>query len=471
MASFLSALLISSVLCFVNAVLLSISLVIYRLLFHPLANFPGSKLAAATKWYETYFDIFKGHGGQYAEEIRKMHKRYGPIIRITPAELHVEDPDWYDTLYASNPTRRDKWPPAAKMAGTPLAGISPSLPMQWVYAIVCLDQDMLIRFTMGDSEGLQTDVRRAEEWDHAFAAVTRVMNVTKHFPWLLSLGQMLPLELVRVLNPNMAGILQLQQATLAKASRYLENESGGTSKSSEPKLSQARTNARVFQSICQSALPAHEKGLQRLAQEGFTVVVAGGETTARILEMGIYYVLADSSVLNRLQEEVDEAISDRSKIPSVKTLEGLPFLDSVIKEMLRISALITSRLPMTTPNELVYKDWVIPPGTPVGMTIHDVSLDSNIFSDPDKFDPDRWTRQPSLDRYLVTFNKGTRMCQGMRFAWAELQVAFATIFRRFDLELYDTTKERDIDYVGDCHLGEHHPESVGVRVKVVGMRD
>ena len=50
-------------------------LVLYRLCFSPLARFPGSKLAAATGWYEFYHDFFRH--GNYLFEIEKMHQRYG----------------------------------------------------------------------------------------------------------------------------------------------------------------------------------------------------------------------------------------------------------------------------------------------------------------------------------------------------------------------------------------------------------
>jgi hypothetical protein len=52
--------------------------VAYRLLFGPLAAFPGPKLAALTGWYETYFECIKR--GRYWVEIEKMHKQYGMLL-------------------------------------------------------------------------------------------------------------------------------------------------------------------------------------------------------------------------------------------------------------------------------------------------------------------------------------------------------------------------------------------------------
>ena len=53
--------------------------IIYRLTYHPLATFPGPKIAAITYLYEYYYDLLhgKGPGGRYHIRIDKLHEKYG----------------------------------------------------------------------------------------------------------------------------------------------------------------------------------------------------------------------------------------------------------------------------------------------------------------------------------------------------------------------------------------------------------
>lgn len=51
---------------------------LYRLLLHPLAKFPGPKLADITRYYEGYYDVVQN--GQYTIRIAEMHKQYGTLL-------------------------------------------------------------------------------------------------------------------------------------------------------------------------------------------------------------------------------------------------------------------------------------------------------------------------------------------------------------------------------------------------------
>ena len=172
----------------------------------------------------------------------------------------------------------------------------------------------------------------------------------------------------------------------------------------------------------------------------------------------------------RLFRELQTAMPNPHKMLSLQELERLPYLTAVVLEGLRLADNSSHRLLRSFPNTaLIYNGVTIPPETVVSMTPIHLHHNPIIFSDPSEFRPERWLGDGALRlrRYLVPFGKGTRACLGMHLAHAELYLAIAVVFRRFDFELVDVTKERDFVVSRDTFNGSTSAESKGVTATVV----
>ena len=94
-------------------------------------------------------------------------------------------------------------------------------------------------------------------------------------------------------------------------------------------------------------------------------------------------------------------------------------------------------------------------------------MDPTIFPEPECFRPDRWVNNKHLERYLVAFGKGSRICLGINLAYAELFLTISTLFSRFDMELFETSLE-DVVMERDFFVATPKVGSKGVRVLVKG---
>lgn len=59
----------------IGSCLYFVGLAVYRLYLHPLAHFPGPKLAALSRWYEFYYEV--PCKGQFTFHIQDLHRKYG----------------------------------------------------------------------------------------------------------------------------------------------------------------------------------------------------------------------------------------------------------------------------------------------------------------------------------------------------------------------------------------------------------
>lgn len=154
------------------------------------------------------------------------------------------------------------------------------------------------------------------------------------------------------------------------------------------------------------------------------------------LSVATYYLLSQPTTLSKLREELEAAIANPSELPSLPALEALPYLNATVTEALRCSYGVASRLGRILPEEPIYLtsnirtpgydqnmnrtvSYVVPPGYPVSMTSVLVHTNPDIFPNPYDFKPERWLdedgkRMKSLDKYLLSFSKGTRQCLGLK---------------------------------------------------------
>ena len=98
----------------------------------------------------------------------------------------------------------------------------------------------------------------------------------------------------------------------------------------KPPDSRIPKGLNLFQSILNyKGLSPREKERNRIAQEAFVILVAGGETTAQVLTRATYHLLASEiSTLRRLKAELKTVMIDPDTQVSVHTLEQLPWLVS-----------------------------------------------------------------------------------------------------------------------------------------------
>ena len=232
----------------------------------------------------------------------------------------------------------------------------------------------------------------------------------------------------------------------------------------------------VFTDILSSKLPPEEKTVARLQDEAAGVVGAAIETTKTTLSVASFHILHNHEISRRLRTGWREANFSDPENPTWSELEQLPYPTAVVKESLRLSYGAAQRLPRISKHKAVqYDTYTIPPGTPFSMSTY-IQHTSSVFNDCFSFSPDRWLttakvasapgrEEKSLDRFFVPFSKGTRSCLGQNLAWAELYIGLSTLFRRVDLELFETEPEA-ISPAREYFIMLSPPETEGVRAIV-----
>ncbi|THX68893.1 cytochrome P450 monooxygenase [Aureobasidium pullulans] len=431
--------------------------IVRRAFFTPLRGIPGPWHASLVNWRLKTAVL----GGARADYIHALHKLYGPIVRIAPNEIAINDPasfkdihkigsgfnktNWYEYLNTNgvgkcpgvfnitNPKEhaarrkllargfsqrhiREQWESVvrekvdlavARIKSNATSGTADVLKW-WTY----LATDVSAHLMFGESFHMLESGKRVP-YIEALEKATICSAISWELPLVYWIGRRLPL-------PAMRAIFYANSVLLEQGGVAIKN-----SKSQEYQTS----------NIFATAINEAEKGDgtmtdEQVQTEAGNLIVAGSDTTGITLTYLTWCVLKQPALQKALEEEVSEAdglLTDAS-------LEQLPILNAVIEETLRLYGAAPATLPRLTPKGgATFKDYYIPAGTVVGTQSYSLHRDPQLFANPDKFDHTRWLPpnelSPLAKAVFSPFGAGSRVCIGIHLARMELRLATAKFFR------------------------------------------
>nr|ARI68319.1 CYP9A113 [Mythimna separata] len=168
-----------------------------------------------------------------------------------------------------------------------------------------------------------------------------------------------------------------------------------------------------------------------LVAQAVMFFIAGFETVSAGLSFLLYELALNPDIQERLAQEIKETDAKNGGL-DFNSIQNMPYMDMVISELLRLwppgfvlDRICTKDYNVGKPNEKAEKDFIIRKGTPVFIPVIAIHRDPQYFSNPEKFDPERFSdenKHKIQSAAYMPFGVGPRNCIGSRFAFSEMKV-------------------------------------------------
>ncbi|KAM0847266.1 hypothetical protein ACQ4PT_055118 [Festuca glaucescens] len=173
----------------------------------------------------------------------------------------------------------------------------------------------------------------------------------------------------------------------------------------------------------------------------FDIFGAGSETAATTLEWAMAELIKNPKVMEKATIEVRQAFQSRGAV-SEHALSDLHYLHLVIRETLRLHTPLPLLLPRECREPCQVLGYDVPRGTQVVINAWALGRDERYWPDaPEEFRPERFQGEATAadfggtDFAFLPFGAGRRMCPGMAFGLANVELPLASLLFHFDWEL------------------------------------
>ncbi|KAF9631187.1 hypothetical protein BFW01_g2049 [Lasiodiplodia theobromae] len=386
--------------------------------------------------------------GQRVHFIHALHQKYGPVVRIAPDEVAIADAEAAKTIHrpASGYEKAawykqficnvaEKVELAVQRMGEEMRRGEETDCLKW-WTFLATDVSGHLMF--GESFRM-LELGKKNDYIHTLESAIQGSGIRAELPLLAAIGKLLP-------HPTLQAMFNANDRLLAYGTRAVtlgKQASGG-----------GGGGASIFAQLdpdAQKGSPFPLTDLDIRVEAG-NFIVAGADTTAVSLTYLTYAVLAQPGLRARLEAEV-AGLGEGGKEWGDRECEGLPLLNAVVNETLRLYGAAPGSLPRAVPpGGATLGGYFLPGGATVSTQAWSLHRDERLWRDAERFDPDRWLSLPPntspSSMSFQPFGTGTRICLGLHLALMELRLAAALFFRELKgARLAERTTPESMDVV------------------------
>ncbi|RMJ16492.1 hypothetical protein CDV36_003782 [Fusarium kuroshium] len=196
-----------------------------------------------------------------------------------------------------------------------------------------------------------------------------------------------------------------------------------------------------------------------------SLYTAGADTTVSALACFFLAMSTSPDVQRKAQEEIDRVIGD-DRLPTLADRPSLPYIDAIVKEVLRWHPVAPMGLPHTSTADDVCEGYFIPKGSMLFANVWHFTHDPEVYDEPMSFKPERFL--PSEGKELVpdphtfVFGFGRRICPGRILADNALYLNIAQSLAVFAITKDDQMVQPEIQFTPGV---VSHPEPFKATIK------
>ncbi|OCT51281.1 hypothetical protein CLCR_08494 [Cladophialophora carrionii] len=448
--------------------------------YRRLSSVPGPFLAALTDLWR--FSLTRS--GHFSDTLKDLHTRYGAFVRIGPNAVSISDPaavptvhsmhgefrkaDSYSTLRAlfngkiigsvvdlqdENEVSALKRAVGSAFATKHLLDYEPdvdhtldrlvqAMRKRRTFSLLDAMQQFQVDFLMKAAFSRVTDYLETNRSTDAISGDARLKHwyIWQSLPgleWLLFKSPLSPAWYRKPIKPP---------AWTAMASEeYQERVKSHSDKPVSMASEKPDLLSKYLSGWEQHKETVSETNIVRMIS---STIAAGFDTSACTITMILYNLLKHPAAVKKLRSELDDALNSGrlSSPPRFNEVDKLDYLGAVFKETMRLQPFLKALLEREVPpGGADIAGRFLPGGTTVAISVRSVHRDIAVFGKyADEFRPERWLEadqqhRPLMERSMLAFGGGKRVCMGRHIAELEMKKAVPRLLMEFDVSLTCST--------------------------------